>query len=83
MDSGEESEVELSSHDGEGEFIGERPKKGKYFLRNVVSCCTKCYIRLTIPLLNTIKRHATMCNKCCIMFYEILYPFGRGFTFGS
>ena len=37
---------------------------GKYFSRNAVSCCTKCCIRLATPLLNMIKQHATMCNKC-------------------
>ena len=25
------------------------------------------------------KQHTTMCNKCCMMFYEMLYSFGRGF----
>ena len=50
-----------------------------YFSRNFVLCCTKCCIRLATPLLNTIKQHATMCNKCCMMFYEMLYSFGRGF----
>ena len=34
--------------------------------------------RLATPLLNTIKQHATMCNKCCMMFYEMLYSFGLG-----
>ena len=45
----------------------------EYFKRNVVSCCMKCCICLATPLLNTIKQHATMCNKCCMMFYEMLY----------
>ena len=67
MDFGEESEAKVSSRDGEGEFSAFR-----IFLKNVISCCTKCCIRLTTPLLNTIKQHATMCDKCCMMFYEML-----------
>ena len=27
-----------------------------------------------------IKQHATMCNKCCMMFYEMLHSFDRGFS---
>ena len=49
-------------------------------VRNVVSCRTKCCIRLATPLLSTIKQHGAMCNKCCMMFYEMLYSFGRGFN---
>ena len=41
--------------------------------------CTKCCVRLATPLFNTIEQHATMCNQCCMMFYELLYSFGRGF----
>ena len=33
-------------------------------LSRVESCCTKCRIRLVNPSSNTIKQHATMCNKC-------------------
>ena len=65
MDFGEESEVEVSSRDGEGEFSVFR-----IFLKK------RC-IRLATPVLNTIKQHATMCDKCC-MFYEMLWSFGRG-----
>ena len=32
------------------------------------------------PPLNTIKQHGTISNKSCMMFYEMLYLFGRGFT---
>ena len=49
-----------------------------YFWRNVVSCCKKCCIRLATLLLNMIKQHETMCNKCCMIFYEMLYSFGLG-----
>ena len=44
-----------------------------------VSCFMKCCFRLATLPLNTIKQHATMCNKCCMMFYEMLYSFGGGF----
>ena len=50
-----------------------------HFWRSVVSCCTKCCIRLVTPLLNTIKQPTTKCNKCCMVFYEMLNSFGRGF----
>ena len=49
--------------------------------RNVASCCTKCCIRLATPLLNTIKQLATICNKGCMMFSEMLYSFGRFLSF--
>ena len=26
-----------------------------------------------------VKQHATMCNKCFMMFYKMLYSFGQGF----
>ena len=58
-------------------------------------CCTRvCVVKCEIfyrvvrndafvwprgPLLNTIKQHTTACNKCCRMFYEMLYSFGRDF----
>ena len=48
---------------------------------NILLCCTRCCIRLATPLLNTIEQHTTACKKCCMMFYEMLYSFGRGFTF--
>ena len=54
--------------------------RGQMFRRNVALCCKKCCIRLATPLLNMIKQHATMCNKCFMMFYEMLYSFGWGFT---
>ena len=40
MDAGEESEVEVSSRDGEGEFSGELPKKRQIFLKK---CCIVLY----------------------------------------
>ena len=70
MDSGDESEVEVSSRNGEGEF-----NVFRIFSKN---CCIVWH-SFGHPLLNTIKQHATMCNKCCMMFYETLYSFGRGF----
>ena len=51
-----------------------------YFWRHLESCCTKCCICLADPPLNTIKQHATIWNKCCIMFYEMFYSFGQGFS---
>ena len=64
MDFGEESEVKVSSCDGEGEFSVFR-----IFLKK---CCIELYEMLhsfgQLPL-NTIKQQATMCDKCCMMFY--------------
>ena len=34
-----------------------------------------CCIRLATPQLNMIKQHTTMCNKCCMMFYDIFMIF--------
>ena len=52
----------------------------EYFWRNVVLCCTNWCIRLATLLLNMIKQHATMYNKCCMIFCEMLYSFGRGLS---
>ena len=55
MDFGEESDVEVSSRDSEGEFSVVR-----IFLKK---CCIVLYETLHSfghPLLNTIKQHATM-----------------------
>ena len=66
MDFGEESEVEVSSCDGEGEFSVFR-----IFLKK---CCIVLYEMLHSfdhPSVKH-KQHATMCDKCCMMFYEML-----------
>ena len=80
MDSDEESNVEVWFRDGEGEFSSELTKKrGRLTMpENVVSCWMKCCIRLATPLLNTNKQYETVCNKCCVTFYEMLYSFGWG-----
>ena len=39
----------------------------------------KCYIRLAIPPLKTIKQHATISKKYYMMFCEMLHSFVRGF----
>ena len=38
----------------------------------------KCCIHLVTPWLNMIKQHATMCSKCFMTLYEMLYSFGQG-----
>ena len=64
MDFGEESGVEVSSLDGEGEFSVFRIFLKKY-------CIVLDEIRLATPLLNTIKQHATMCDKILFtVFWE-------------
>ena len=50
----------------------------KNTMANIFEEMLYCVVRLATPLLNTIKQHATVCNKCCMMFYEMLYSFGRG-----
>ena len=52
---------------------------GQIFLKK---CCKVSYEMLhclATLRLNTIKQHATMCSECYVMFYEMLYSFGRGF----
>ena len=58
MDFGDESEEEVSSRDGEGEFGVFR-----IFLKKCCIVLYECCIRLAIPLLNTIKQHATICDN--------------------
>ena len=68
----------MPPRDGEGEFSVFR-----IFLKE---CCIVLYEMLRSfchILLKTIKQHATVCNKYCMMFYEMLYSFGGCLTLVS
>ena len=63
-----------------------KKKHGQIFLKKCFIVLYEVLHSFVHPSVNTIKEHATVCNICPIMFYEMFYSFGRGlivFSSGS